>query len=171
MPHEIEGAAPSCRQGANWMKQVPLGLYPTWMPARLYLGTAGSCRRKEPGYYYVPSDWESERVTLIETLVVWTAPKKVNRPQARRRRASSSIAERTALYRLRNSAGRLLYVGISSSPQRRWVEHSIDKPWWPEVSDLSLEWHGSRGEALDAEMEAIRSERPLYNVQHNQAIA
>jgi predicted GIY-YIG superfamily endonuclease len=32
--------------------------------------------------------------------------------------------ERTALYRLRDADGRLLYIGIAKDPERRWKHHS-----------------------------------------------
>lgn len=71
------------------------------------------------------------------------------------------------LYRFYNTAGRLLYVGISNNPDRRWDEHEDDKPWWGEVEDQTSERVGTMREALDAEEDAIRRERPLYNVVHN----
>jgi hypothetical protein len=60
-------------------------------------------------------------------------------------------------------------VGISSKPPQRWGQHAADKEWWPEVADLSLEWLESRAAALDAESRAIRTEKPLHNVLHNNA--
>lgn len=71
------------------------------------------------------------------------------------------------LYRFYNAAGRLLYVGISNNPDRRWGEHADDKPWWGEVEDQTSERAGDMHDALALEEEAIRAERPLYNVVHN----
>lgn len=78
---------------------------------------------------------------------------------------------RTALYRFFSDSAVLLYVGISCSPERRWVNHAETKPWWPEVSRIDFAWHASRAEALWREVEAIRTERPLHNVQHNKRAA
>jgi predicted GIY-YIG superfamily endonuclease len=78
---------------------------------------------------------------------------------------------RTALYRLRNASGELLYVGISAKPPQRWGQHAAEKEWWPEVAGLSLEWFDSRAEALAMEAHAIRTERPIHNVQHNSSAA
>jgi hypothetical protein len=74
--------------------------------------------------------------------------------------------ERTALYRLYNVAGRLLYVGISDEPLRRWRMHSREKWWWPEVQRFEITWHG-RLDAEKAEKLAIKSEGPLYNRTHS----
>jgi hypothetical protein len=43
-------------------------------------------------------------------------------------------ADRTALYRLYDETGQLLYVGITTYPPKRFVEHERDKPWWPQVA-------------------------------------
>lgn len=72
-------------------------------------------------------------------------------------------AQRTALYRLFDRDGRLLYVGITGKPSGRWRQHSADKPWWDQVADRKLEWFDARPIAADAEVEAISSESPLYN--------
>jgi hypothetical protein len=74
---------------------------------------------------------------------------------------------RTALYRAFDSTGTLLYVGISGSPEKRWVHHSENKAWWPEVARVEVAWHDSRAEALWHESEAIRAEKPRHNIQHN----
>lgn len=71
-----------------------------------------------------------------------------------------------ALYRFFNSDGRLLYVGITNDPGRRWREHAGDKPWWHEVTVTTIERFATRGEVRDAEKAAIVTEKPLYNVEH-----
>lgn len=138
-------------------------LYPNTIATQLYLGTAGSCPNDGPGLFYRPCDWESECVVTLGLDIRWGAPRAFKRPSVRVEAATC----RTALYRLRDSAGRLLYVGIGRDPLRRWPEHAGDKPWWPEVADLSMEWFESRTEALGAEATAIRVERPRHNVIHN----
>ncbi|AXH89385.1 GIY-YIG nuclease family protein [Micromonospora aurantiaca] len=77
----------------------------------------------------------------------------------------------TALYRLRDSAGQLLYVGISSSPASRLGAHRREKAWWPEVDPArtSYEWLPNRPAAARAEVAAIASEAPRYNVADNPA--
>ncbi|MGQ4353182.1 GIY-YIG nuclease family protein [Streptomyces drozdowiczii] len=70
---------------------------------------------------------------------------------------------RTALYRLFNAAGQLLYVGISHKPDVRWGQHSENKPWWPAVDRRVVEWHDTRSAAEKAELVAISQEQPLHN--------
>jgi predicted GIY-YIG superfamily endonuclease len=76
------------------------------------------------------------------------------------------MADRTALYRLFDASGRLLYVGITGNPRVRWLQHASDKPWWPQATQRELEWLATRAEALAAEQQAITEERPLYNCSH-----
>jgi hypothetical protein len=71
---------------------------------------------------------------------------------------------RTALYRLFDETGRLLYVGVSHKPDVRWGQHSEEKEWWPQVDTRSVAWHETRASAERAELEAIRQEKPLHNV-------
>jgi predicted GIY-YIG superfamily endonuclease len=72
--------------------------------------------------------------------------------------------EPTAVYRLYDSADRLLYVGISRNLIARWAQHAADKPWWPQVTRKTVVMYGCRKEAELAEGKAIRSESPLYNL-------
>lgn len=76
--------------------------------------------------------------------------------------------ERTALYRLYDAEGRLLYIGITDNPRRRWVQHAAKQAdaWWPDVARKSIEWFPSRGAAEAAEVRAIEREGPPYNSRH-----
>ncbi|MGW2256099.1 GIY-YIG nuclease family protein [Kitasatospora sp. NPDC001660] len=74
---------------------------------------------------------------------------------------------RTALYRLYDAGGQLLYVGITTRPRYRWTEHARDKQWWPQVVNKTIEWHEDRSQALAAESAAIAEERPIHNRTHN----
>jgi predicted GIY-YIG superfamily endonuclease len=69
----------------------------------------------------------------------------------------------TALYRLFNAEGALLYIGISFDPAHRAHSHSGDKPWWNEVADRQEVWFENRRAAEDAERTAIVAESPRYN--------
>jgi predicted GIY-YIG superfamily endonuclease len=64
-------------------------------------------------------------------------------------------AEKTSLYRLFNEADELLYVGISHDPDNRWSQHQSLTPWIREVATRTIEWHGSRDDALAAEARTI----------------
>ena len=75
------------------------------------------------------------------------------------------IAEkRTALYRFYDDQGELLYVGITNDPWRRWRQHVLAKPWYPQVKHQAVTWYGSEPQARKAETRAIRAERPKFNI-------
>lgn len=76
-----------------------------------------------------------------------------------------------ALYRYYDAGGELLYVGIANDPFRRMAEHRQGKQWWQQVKHLTLEHFPNRKEALTAEREAIKTEHPRYNIQHNERAA
>ena len=78
----------------------------------------------------------------------------------------SLAPERTALYRLYDVDDRLLYVGISENPERRWQTHSYTarNTWWPRVARNDVTWHATRDEAAEAERKAIATEGPLFNI-------
>lgn len=71
------------------------------------------------------------------------------------------------LYRLLGEGGELLYVGISLNVAKRMSEHRKDKSWWDEVTDIKRTQYSSKHEALKAERQAIKRDRPKYNVQYN----
>lgn len=71
---------------------------------------------------------------------------------------------RTALYRLYDANGTLLYVGITTNPRQRWTEHAMSKAWWDEVCSKTVEWFEVRIEAARAEAVAVRVERPMWNL-------
>jgi predicted GIY-YIG superfamily endonuclease len=75
-------------------------------------------------------------------------------------------SERTALYRLYDADGRLLYVGISYQPEKRFKEHAHVKTWWHHVKQKRIEWFASQEEALKAEAAAVKAEGPLYDNTH-----
>lgn len=70
---------------------------------------------------------------------------------------------RTALYRLYDEAGVLLYIGISHQPDVRFEQHSKVKEWWPQVARHEVQWFDDRPAAAAAEADAIRSEDPEHN--------
>lgn len=70
----------------------------------------------------------------------------------------------TCLYRAFDAEGTLLYVGISGSVVRRLAEHSKDKEWWSEVTDVKVEHFATRADAIAAEAVAISCESPRHNV-------
>lgn len=74
----------------------------------------------------------------------------------------------TALYRIFDSEGALLYIGISVDAFRRAKQHRKDKPWGDQIAIITVEHYGSRKEANAAERRAVHAEGPRYNL-HFQA--
>lgn len=74
---------------------------------------------------------------------------------------------KTALYRYFNSDDALLYVGISSRLTDRVKRHSIGSDFFSQSVRMTIEWFDTRDEAIDAEIIAIKSEEPIFNVTHN----
>lgn len=70
----------------------------------------------------------------------------------------------TAVYRIHNDVGELLYVGCSNRPERRIEQHKRDQAWASEIATVTLESFATRDLALAAEMRAIQTEGPRYNV-------
>lgn len=70
---------------------------------------------------------------------------------------------RTALYRLYDGQGRLLYLGITHDTKQRWARHAHDQNWWHLVARKDVTWFDTRDEALAAEKRATSSEHPLYD--------
>lgn len=74
---------------------------------------------------------------------------------------------KTAIYRLWNAEDALIYIGIAKNPAARFAKHAERSHWWPEVASIQIDWAPTRDEALSIEREAIRAEKPRYNVRHN----
>jgi len=72
---------------------------------------------------------------------------------------------KTALYRFFDDADRLLYVGITSNPEKRWAQHRrfAATTWWPKATRVATDWHDTREGATAAELRVIRTKAPLYN--------
>ncbi len=70
----------------------------------------------------------------------------------------------TALYRMFDQNGRLLYVGITIDIVSRFRDHRSLKPWWPDIQTIQLEHFPDRDAARAAELKAITTEFPRYNV-------
>lgn len=68
------------------------------------------------------------------------------------------------LYRLFDSAGDLLYVGITECGEERFKQHSKDKEWWHEVSRRTVTLYATREACANGEAWAIATERPRYNI-------
>lgn len=81
------------------------------------------------------------------------------------KRADRRATNPTALYRLFNEWGDLLYVGTTVDPKARWRDHRKKMPWWPQVdrARTRIEWLGRDANVVRCETDAIRAELPWYN--------
>lgn len=75
------------------------------------------------------------------------------------------------VYRHFDTEGRLLYVGMANHPKRRLVSHGSAKTAWHNlIARSTYERFPNRIAAASAEITAIQTERPLWNVTHNPAM-
>lgn len=70
---------------------------------------------------------------------------------------------RTALYRHYQADGQLAYIGVTKDPQRRLAQHVAKADWVATITTTEMQWFNSKPEAMAAEADAIRSEKPLFN--------
>jgi hypothetical protein len=99
-----------------------------------------------------PADDELARATLALNLVIADLRKKPEQPIA------------TDLYRHFDSEGCLLYVGISLSAIARLAAHRVRSSWFNRIARVEIKRFPSREDAEAAELEAIRTEKPLHNI-------
>lgn len=73
----------------------------------------------------------------------------------------------TAVYRIFDNSGRLLYIGMGDG-RARLKSHLRSKPWRHDIDQdkIVVTWFDTRVEATEAETRAIQTERPVYNVVH-----
>jgi hypothetical protein len=74
------------------------------------------------------------------------------------------LGAHSAVYRIFNTEGELLYVGCTRSMPQRWRGHARTQPWWHEVALWTNQWFATRRQALDEENRAIAVESPRYNI-------
>lgn len=68
------------------------------------------------------------------------------------------------LYRMFDDADQLLYVGVTRHLSRRKSKHKKEKQWYGEVSRIECQPFTSRVVAEGAELKAIQTECPRYNI-------
>jgi hypothetical protein len=71
------------------------------------------------------------------------------------------------LYRHFDESGALLYVGISTSTLSRLTQHRTNALWFSAIASVKVEHFPTRAAAQRAEIEAIKKERPKYNIVHS----
>jgi DNA-binding transcriptional regulator YhcF (GntR family)/predicted GIY-YIG superfamily endonuclease len=93
------------------------------------------------------------------------------RARALRGEAGTQLSEdrSTSLYRYFDAEGTLLYVGIAYDPDKRKQGHAqtAAESWYPLIAGRTVEFFETREEAEEAEVRAIRSERPRFNRRHS----
>lgn len=72
----------------------------------------------------------------------------------------------SAVYRIYNTAGDLIYVGMSYDPDVRVRVQRREKVWGHEISRHEVDWHPNRAASQRAEEQLIKERQPRYNVTH-----
>ena len=70
---------------------------------------------------------------------------------------------KTCVYQAFDTKGTLLYVGLSKHWPSRWMAHAEEKPWWPDIAHLQIQWLPTRRAAEWLEGYWIRTKRPRFN--------
>jgi hypothetical protein len=70
------------------------------------------------------------------------------------------------LYRAFNRDGDLLYIGSSVQVDGRIRHHYLNAPWWFVASRFTFVRYPDEASARQAEVDAIGSEHPRWNVRH-----
>ena len=71
------------------------------------------------------------------------------------------------LYRHFDKDGVLLYVGVSQSALHRLKKHRHVSPWFKSIAKVDLTVYKCKDDALIAERQAIKREKPLHNITHS----
>jgi hypothetical protein len=72
--------------------------------------------------------------------------------------------EETAVYRLYDADGRLLYVGMGRNPMGRWASHADQHNWWPAVVRYEVAWYSTRQAAAAEERRVLKEEVTVHNI-------
>lgn len=72
--------------------------------------------------------------------------------------------DETAVYRLYDADGRLLYVGMGRNPMGRWASHADQHAWWTDVARFEVTWYPTRREAAAEERRALREDDTVHNI-------
>lgn len=92
-------------------------------------------------------------------------PRGRSTPKSRTRRPRTNKV--TFLYRYYDVDDVLLYIGITDNLADRTSDHAWSSSWMNFAVRSTIERHATRGKAERTEVEAIRAERPLFNLAHN----
>lgn len=75
------------------------------------------------------------------------------------------------LYRCYDRDQRLLYIGMTAFPSRRFKQHRRGSSWWNQVDRIDLSSYRNFRVLEQAEIRAIRVEKPKFNVVGRETLA
>jgi predicted GIY-YIG superfamily endonuclease len=67
------------------------------------------------------------------------------------------------VYRAWDAEGRLLYIGLTSQPERRYIAHKYSMPWFEYLARYTRMGPFTKDVAADLERRAIAAENSYYN--------
>lgn len=76
----------------------------------------------------------------------------------------------TVLYRWFDAVGVLLYIGITNDTAIRFEQHAKHSTWFRYAAEVTIWIYPNRAAAERAEKSAIENERPMFNLDHNDAV-
>ena len=79
-------------------------------------------------------------------------------------------SDQTDLYRYYDESGHLLYIGISGDFLTRTNQHRRNSFWYKYAKTITIQKFCNRTLAIRAEREAIKREKPEFNIEHNERI-
>lgn len=112
----------------------------------------------------LPAGWDSRRWRVADILRAKDRGD-ANRLERRPKRVPLRPGA-THLYRHYDTAGRLLYVGISLSAIARLADHKQESHWFWSIARIEVTAYPTREAAMKAERLTIKRERPLHNIVH-----
>jgi predicted GIY-YIG superfamily endonuclease len=163
-PESTASSRPNAEKGAHFTLRDSFTQMGRWV-------TDASQQIEQRGTYYrgpAPSRQRSrkrdsgQRRRRYRKLVPWYARGSHNYSRQRN--------GKTVLYRFYNSQGSLLYIGITNNFDARLRQHLRDKPWAGQIARKTITTYATRQAALNAEVQAIRRERPRHNIEHNRGL-
>lgn len=73
-------------------------------------------------------------------------------------------ADASAVYRIYDKHGALLYIGMSYDPETRVRVQRREKPWGHQIARHEVDWHPNRAASQRAERLLIEGLQPRHNV-------
>ncbi len=128
-------------------------------PSPFTLRSLVRANRIAPTPHKIGKQWYTHPRSRV--LVAAPVPPQLEQPRRKKRKVQKV---ETALYRHFAADGTLLYVGISLSVAARLSQHMHGSRWAAEIARVEVTQYPYRAAAVEAEQDAIRSERPKFNI-------